>query len=47
MQPGNHVHVISGPYAGEAGIVLKVSSDNDQCIVISDATKQEVQTFGR
>jgi len=45
-QVGDRVRLISGTYAGEHGMVLQVDS-HDQCIVISDTTKQELKVFGR
>jgi hypothetical protein len=46
VQVGDRVRVIGGSYAGEVGMVLQ-TQDDDQCIVISEATKQEVKAFGR
>ncbi len=46
-QVGDHVRIIHGPYTGEIGIVLQVNQDDDQCIIISDATRNEIKTFGR
>lgn len=41
------MRLISGTYTGEMGMVLHTQLDTDQCIVISDTTKQELKVFGR
>lgn len=47
VQVGDRVRLISGSYAGETGMVLQTTQDTDQCIVISDTTKEELRVFGR
>ncbi|KAL6761443.1 global transcription factor [Haematococcus lacustris] len=46
FQVGDAVRVIGGTYTGEQGMVVVVS-DNEQCLVVSDTTRQELKVFGR
>lgn len=46
LQVGDRVRVVAGPYLSNTGMVLQVGA-NDQCLVISDTTKQELKVFGR
>ncbi|GFH17075.1 transcription elongation factor SPT5, partial [Haematococcus lacustris] len=45
FQVGDAVRVIGGTYTGEQGMVVVVS-DNEQCLVVSDTTRQELKVFG-
>ncbi len=43
------MQVINGQHAGEAGMLLQVTTTtgSEQCIIISDTSKAEIKVFAR
>lgn len=45
VQTGDHVRVLAGKHAGQAGLVVKV--DGRQLLLVGDTSRQQIRVFGR
>ena len=46
-QAGDQVKAIAGVHLGQTGLVLAMDSDTGICVVLSDATREEIKVLSR